>query len=405
MKKRVRIYKATNGEGQFINKTAQFLKKAQEGGMPDPNEMGYPGSQQQTAQITDDQLASFVLNEIGSSAPRESIVVKLVNAYGKEPMEAVQFVDKMYKYVEQKQQEEIDSAQEEDADTEEITSGDDVANEMPVEEEVRQTPTGTQMSNEIVDEWDSEGDDDDSEAAANLIMQYGGYYRAQDGVEVPIEIPDLSAYLPQNISDYYGDSDLVSQMAYPQLEEDTEEYQGFEAPDMPEDVDFDVARYGGSKKSKKQFVKSVLSLVKKQMGGPNEDSETSSNDADPTGSNVRKQNLDKFINSVKNESAMATAQKQAEEHYDQMMQQQQMPPMNEEMQRGGRVARGNKLRYKASQLRDFLTGRNRRNRREENDYNNSSTGYERGDYNQDGYTDATDYAVRGQFDNKDLVIE
>jgi len=135
MKKRVRIYKATNGEGQFINKTAQFLKKAQEGGMPDPNEMGYPGSQQQTAQVTDDQLASFVLNEIGSSAPRESIVVKLVNAYGKEPMEAVQFVDKMYKYVEQKQQEEIDSAQEEDADTEEITSGDDVANEMPVEEE------------------------------------------------------------------------------------------------------------------------------------------------------------------------------------------------------------------------------------------------------------------------------
>ena len=319
MKKRVRIYKATNGKGQFINKTAQFLKKAQEGGMPDPNEMGYPGSQQQTAQVTDDQLASFVLNEIGTSAPRESIVVKLVNAYGKEPMEAVQFVDKMYKYVEQKQQEEIDSAQEEDADTEEITSGDDVANEMPVEEEVeeveevRQTPTGTQMSNEIVDEWDSEGDDDDSEAAANLIMQYGGYYRAQDGAEVPIEIPDLSAYLPQNISDYYGNSDYISQMAYPELEEDTEEYQDFEAPDMPEDVDFDVARYGGSKKSKKQFVKSVLSLVKKQMGGPNEDSETSSNDADPTGSTVRKQNLDKFINSVKNESAMATAQKQAEE--------------------------------------------------------------------------------------------
>ena len=121
---------------------------------------------------------------------------------------------------------------------------------MPVEEEVeeveevRQTPTGTQMSNEIIDEWDSEGDDDDSEAAANLIMQYGGYYRAQDGVEVPIEIPDLSAYLPQNISDYYGNSDYISQMAYPELEEDTEEYQGFEAPDMPEDVDFDVARYG-----------------------------------------------------------------------------------------------------------------------------------------------------------------
>jgi len=415
MKKRVRIYKATNGEGQFINKTAQFLKKAQEGGMPDPNEMGYPGSQQQTAQVTDDQLASFVLNEIGTSAPRESIVVKLVNAYGKEPMEAVQFVDKMYKYVEQKQQEEIDSAQEEDADTEEITSGDDVANEMPVEEEVRQTPTGTQMSNEIVDEWDSEGDDDDSEAAANLIMQYGGYYRAQDGSEVPIEMPDLSAYLPQNISDYYGNSDLVSQMAYPELEEDTEEgteeYQGFEAPDMPEDVDFDVARHGGSKKSKKQFVNSVLNLVKKQMGGPNEDTKSSDSDADPTGSSVRKQNLDKFINSVKNESTMATAKKQAEEHYDQMMQQQQMPPQDDVMRRGGpagsrdpKVVRGNALRYRASQLKDFLSGRNRRDRRDRDDemsYNNNNSYLpsnskniydDKIDYNSDGYSDATDYA-------------
>lgn len=405
MKKRVRIYKATNGKGQFINKTAQFLKKAQEGGMLDPNEMGYPGSEQQTAQVTDDQLASFVLNEIGTSAPRESIIVKLVNAYGKEPMEAVQFVDKIYEYVKQKQQEEIDSAQEEDADTEEITSGDDIANQMPVEEEVeevRQTPTGTQMSNEIVDEWDSEIDDDDSEAAANLIMQYGGYYRAQDGVEVPIELPDLSAYLPQNISDYYGDSDYLSQMAYPELEEETEEYQDFEAPFISEDVDFDVARYGGNKKSKKQFVKSVLNLVKKQMGGPNEDSETSSNDSDPTGSNVRKQNLDKFINSVKNESAIARAQKQAEEHYDQMMQQ-QMSPMNEEMQRGGRVVRGNALRYRANQLKDFLTGRNRRNREDNMIYSNNdnypmynNVYNESIDYNGDGYTDASDFPVYEQ---------
>jgi hypothetical protein len=398
MKKRVRIYKSSDGEGKFINKTAQFLQRAQEGGVPDSNMMGYPGAQQQSQELTDDQLASVVLQDISNSAPREAIVVKLVNVFGKEPTQAMQFVDQMYNYVKEQQQSEIDSEDNEDEESEDIVSGNDVI-EIAQPEEEEESQSGTDMSNEMILEDDG-SDYDDNAAASDLIMQYGGYYKAQDGVEVPVEMPDLSAYLPQNISDYYGNSDYISQMAYPELEDETEEYQGFVAPDVPEDVDFDVARYGGSKKSKKQFVNSVLNLVKKQMGGPNEDSETSSNDADPTGSNVRKQNLDKFINSVKNESAIATAQKQAEEHYDQMMQQ-QMLPLNEEMQRGGRVVRGNKLRYKANQLRDFLTGRNRR---EENDYsnvdNNSSTGYESGDYNQDGYTDATDYAIRGQFDEQ-----
>ena len=107
MKKRVRIYKSSDGEGKFINKTAQFLQRAQEGGVPDSSMMGYPGAQQQSQELTDDQLASVVLQDISNSAPREAIVVKLVNIFGKEPMEAMQFVDQMYNYVEQQQQSEI----------------------------------------------------------------------------------------------------------------------------------------------------------------------------------------------------------------------------------------------------------------------------------------------------------
>jgi hypothetical protein len=327
MKKRVRIYKAPNQEGNFVNKTAQFLKKAQDGGAPDPSMMGYPGAQQQQEQpqqMTEDQLASIVLNDISASTPREGIVVKLVNMFGKEPMEAMQFVDQMYQYVEQQQQSEIDSAEEEDAGTdEEIVAGADVAG-VEVQPEEPESVSATNMANDIALE---DTPDDDAEAAYNTVMQFGGYYRAQEGMEVPIEMPDMSAYLPQNMSYYYGDPNAPSEMAWA-------------APQMPEDVDISSARYGGSKKSKKQFVNSVLKLVKKQMGGSNQEPESAAftdDNADPTGSGIRKKNLSKFIGSIKNESAIATAQKQAEDHYDQMMQMQQqaLAPQYPMSQMGG----------------------------------------------------------------------
>ena len=337
MKKRVRIYKAPNGEGKFVNKTAQFLKKAQEGGAPDPSMMGYPGGeQQQPQQLTDDQLASIVLKDIGASTPREGIVVKLVNVFGKEPMEAMQFVDQMYQYIEQQQQSEIDNAEEEDADTEEIVANEDAANVQPevIEESFSRSP-GTDMGNDIALE---DTPDDDTDAAANLVMQYGGYYRAQEGAEVAIEMPDMSAYMPESMTNYYGDPNAASEIAWAapementdNLEGSMNAFKGFTPPEMPEDVAIGSAKYGGSKQSKKQFVNSVLKLVKKQMGGQEEQATDSKDDnADPTGSGVRKKNLNKFVGSIKNQSAIAAAKEQAEKHYDQMMQQQQQPPMQQ----------------------------------------------------------------------------
>jgi hypothetical protein len=338
MKKRVRIYKSSDGEGKFINKTAQFLQRASTGGVPDSSMMGYPGAQQQSQELTDDQLASVVLQDISNSAPREAIVVKLVNVFGKEPMEAMQFVDQMYNYVEQQQQSEIDSEDNEDEESEDIVSGNDVLEiAQPVEEEESQS--GTDMSNEMILEDDG-SDYDDNAAASDLIMKHGGYYRAKEGIEVPIEMPDVSAYLPENMFDaygnpnYYGDTNAAADIAWapPQMEdtdeqEDINAFSGFETPEIPEEVIDDYAKYGGSKQSKKQFVSSVLKLVKKKMGGDNQDPESADftdDHADPTGSGIRKKNLNKFIGSIKNESSIAAAKKQAEQQYDQMMQQQQM---------------------------------------------------------------------------------
>lgn len=333
MKKRVRIYKAPNGEGKFVNKTAKFLQKAQEGGVPDPSMMGYPGAgKQQVQQATDDQLASVVLTDIGNSAPREGIIVKLVNVFGKDPMEAMQFVDQMYQYVEQQQQTEVENADEEDADSEEITAGSDAADivPQPAQPSEPQSPSGTDMANDMA--LEDAPDTDDTDVASGIIMKYGGYYRAQDGMEVPIDMPDVSAYLPQNISDFYGNTDAISQTAWtpPQMEntdneiEVSNDYADYE-PEMPEEY-----RRGGAKQSKRQFVNSVLKLVKKQMGGDSENQPTGNfkdDSSDPTGSGVRKKNLNKFVGSLKNQSAIASAKEQAEQHYDQMMQQQQQPPM------------------------------------------------------------------------------
>ena len=333
MKKRVRIYKAPNGEGKFVNKTAQFLQKAQEGGAPDPSMMGYPGAgKQQVQQATDDQLASVILKDIGNSTPREAIVVKLVNVFGKDPNEAMMLVDQMYQYVEQQQETEVTNADEEEADTDEITAGSDAAVVAQPEQEEEESMSGTDMGNEIALE---DTPDDDTDVASGVVMKYGGYYRAQEGMEVPIEMPDVSAYMPQNISDYYGNTDAISQMAWtpPEMTSPDDEADGSQGvPDYTESQMPAEYRMGGAKPSKKQFVNSVLKLVKKQMGGGNETAGKFSNEnADPTGSGVRKNNLNKFIGSLKNESAIATAKEQAEKHYEQMMQQQQMsmqqPPM------------------------------------------------------------------------------
>jgi hypothetical protein len=323
MKKRVRIYKAPDGEGKFINKTAQFLQKAQEGGMPSVEDIGYPGAgQQQAQQVDENQLASAVLTDISNSEPRERIIIKLVNTYGKDPMEAQQFVDQMYQYVEQQQQSETDDAEEEE-DSESVTTGKDTVEEVAVEQ-VQDGPTGTEMSNEMIAEDDVQ--DDDSQAASDVIMRYGGYPRAQEGMEVPIEMPDTSAYLPSNMADYLGDgTNPYAEIAWntPTLEEQEETvFSDYTEPQLPEE------RFGGMP-SKRSYVNSVLKLVKKQMGGDSAapaSAKFDDDNADPTGANVRKKSLDKFIGSVKNQSAMAFAKKQAEENYDQMMQMQQQAP-------------------------------------------------------------------------------
>ena len=361
MKKRVRIYKSPTGEGQFLNKTAQFLRKAQMGGTPSPEELSYPGaSQGQAQQVDDNQLASLVMEDISNSKPKEEIVVKLVNMYGKDPMEATNFVNQMYTYLEQ-QSEDAKEEDSEDTSDEEITSGDpEDAEEETVMAPVQEIEEGfygddvnNDMANEIVNE-DEEVEDDDTDVASQMVMMRGGFMRAQEGAEVeseyPIVFPGVEAYLPANMSDMMGGSyDVATGEAWqrpdfkaPETSQDSGISYGSMDPGasaMIESGDEGIAseenydesefRKGGAyKKGKSAYVNSVLKLVKKQMGGDQASNDPNNlvkkaDQADPTGNNVRRGILDNYIGTLKNQSQMAVAKEEAEKAYDQMMQQQQ----------------------------------------------------------------------------------
>ena len=268
-----------------------------------------------------------------------------------------------------------------------------------------------------------------------------------------IVFPEIETYLPYNMADmlngnvdpatgtyynHYASKDINQNSEYEDEEVEEEEVveknpiyaedqQYYEENNIPKDgnvygdykegdiidpaldPNIIVNKYGGQmkmggsyKRNKKVYVNSILKLAKKAEGGEEQKSDNDPEAGDPTGAKIRKQKLNNFIGSLKKETEMFNLKQQAEQQYDQMMQQQQqlMPPQNQMMQNGGsrepRVVRGNELRYRANQLKDFITGQNRRDREDNIDYFNvndyPTSNFEEGDYNKDGYTDAMDFA-------------
>lgn len=333
MKKKVRIYKAPDGQGAFLNKTAKFLKKAQEGGTPDPSMMGYPGAQQEEGQMTEDQITQSIVVDISNGKPKEETVVKLVQFMGQDPMQASQYYDQIYAALEsEKEQDEEDA--DEDSESEPVKEEIEQNENQEIEEDFYGDDTNTDIANEIAAEDDEDYADDD-QVASDIVMQFGGVspvivpIRQEGGQAYPIQFPGIEAYLPSNMSDMLsGDVDAFTGQPWsPQAEE----VAGV-APDDEVQTDF---RNGGQyKKNKRSYVNSVMKLVKKQMGG---EDMSKKGDTDPNGDDVRKERLNAFLGTVKNQSQMAKAKEQAEQEYDQMMQQQQQMmqqqyPMQEPME-------------------------------------------------------------------------
>lgn len=400
---KVRIYKSPDGNGKYLNKTGQFLKKTQLGGTPDVSEMGYPGSAQENKEYTQDDLVNVIVNDLNNDIDEQKIAFKLSSFYSVDPMEAMQLVNQVQDYLNN-----ADDSEEEDDDE---TKNQNIIEKEILDDEEEVEDTNEEESADLANDSTGidlalEEDEEDDEE-----YSYGGLYKVQEGEEVNTEIsqdvqtpsypfnatapeitfPAIDTYLPYNISDmldgtidpatgiyinnYANEEDIIKEDV--EDTEDTSEY----ALDTPPEM-----KMGGNyKRNKKAYVNSIIKLSKKADGGEEVKSDNNPEAGDPTGAKIRKQKLNNFIGSLKKETEMFALREQAEKDYDQMMQQQQMPPMNQEMQKGGRVVRGNAARYRANQLKDFLTGQNRRNREEENNYN---------------YKDVTDDGVKEQFDKQ-----
>lgn len=281
------------------------LYKAQEGGQPSADMLGYPGAQQaQAPQMNEEQLVQAITQDISNDLPKEAIVAKLVTVMGVDMMQANQYVEAVYTML-QNQMEEPDEDEEPDPDQ---------VQQQVVEEQIAKPMTKLVMHNDLV-QGDEDGDLTDLEDED--MVKYGGMPRAAEGLETgwgnryEIQFPGLAAYLPSNMEEQF--SNPAADIAWQAPEEIVSEEEVIDYTQPV--VDSSNFRMGGYK-TKKGYVNSVLKLVKKQLGG---DQEVESNDADPRGDELRKSHLNAFIGSIKKEGNMSLAKQQAEEQYDQMM--------------------------------------------------------------------------------------
>ena len=326
MKKKVRIYKSPDGNGKYINKTAQFLERMDYGGQPSVDELGYPGAVQETQADPADELTQVVLKDINDNLPYEASVAKLVNAYDLDPAVANQFVQQIYATVEsQVDKEKSDETEaEEEAEPKEV---EEIGNEI-----VREKKSMSKIRGNADLAMEDSGEDDEGLGDEDM-LKYGGMPRKDDGgeadyveamnndqtswpaSETPIVMPDVSEYIPFDMSDYLSNDAAAIAWSEPtdedmSVSEDESDYT--EPVVNPEEF-----RMGGFK-TKKGYVNSILKLVKKANGGDTEEQDIKASDADPRGDDLRKNRLDAFVGAVKREGNASIAKQKAEEQFEEM---------------------------------------------------------------------------------------
>ena len=326
MKKKVRIYKSPDGNGKYINKTAQFLNRMDYGGQPSVDELGYPGAAQEAQADPADQLAQVVLQDINDNLPYEASVAKLVNAYDLDPAVANQFVQQIYATVESQ----VDKEKSDEAEVEEEEKSKEV--EKIGNEIVREKKPMSKIKGNTDLAMEDTGDDGEG-LGDNDMLKYGGMPRKDEGGETdyveamnndqtnwpasenPIVMPGVSDYIPFDISEYLDNN--ASSIAWSEPTDEDLSVSEDEADYTEPVVNPEEFRMGGFK-TKKGYVNSILKLVKKANGGDTEEQDIKASDADPRGDDLRKNRLDAFVGAVKREGNASIAKQKAEEQFEEM---------------------------------------------------------------------------------------
>jgi len=300
MKKKVRIYKAPDGQGQYINKTAKFLRKAAMGGMVDPN--AYYNDLIKTAyiQIKSKKALKDVYDSfIGQQMPDEKVKELLSEVYSImiqngeiDPQSVKRQFDDLESEIENEQTRTNQFKQETGQENLAQEGADEnAAANQAADDDAEQMNQYEQQSMDIaMQPGDEQEFADETDDRSYLGYKYGGPMFMAEGGESEDDSDYSQAIMNQyenqeSVNDdqeeYTGDIDSLIQEApgmqnitFPGVEDYLYNYQPISGDESinylqpytePESTEPEY-RHGGAH-SKKSFVKNVMSMLKKAEGG------------------------------------------------------------------------------------------------------------------------------------------
>lgn len=289
MKKKVRIYKAPDGKGKFVNKTAKFLRKAQEGGQQD-----------QQSQITDYVYKTLAnTDELDMEMTKDSLIGELVAA--KIPMDqAEQMVENIAANFESQE---------------------------PVQEEEE-----TDVYDEGLAELERQEQEAEEERQAGLAEDYGYYDdTAADGEDEEDEDDDD---IPEEVYMQQG-GDIIP-------EDNAVSFTGYDPYEYNQDKQ-NFYKQGGI--TKRKYIGQVMKLLKKQAGGE-EEKPSAGFDPMDTMDNKKKNKKDEFVAALASSAQEAKMKEKAEAMWEQQQQamMQQQVPMQPPMEQVPMAQRGMSVR-------------------------------------------------------------
>jgi len=310
MKKRVKVYRAENGQGAYMSNLAKFMQKAQMGGQPSMDQMSYPGAQQ-SQEMDENQVINMIAMDITSGKPKEETMAKLTNIVGLDFQTADQFFENVRTQVNSRKTE-----VEEESVEEESTPPDPSGNQ----ETVERAEEEEEPSNNDIAYQDALNDDSDEavmEGDIEGMYQMGGDVTEDFGNEYPVTLPDVSAYLPSDMYNFWDPTNPAAQVAWnPNMANSAAQQEVDNSyTDMPEATE--MAKYGGYKNVKKTYVNAILRANRRQTGG---DTVSEESNADSTGQNYRTAKLKGFVGTLKNNATESLLKEQASQEFDQMLQ-------------------------------------------------------------------------------------
>lgn len=295
MKKKVRIYKAPDGKGKFVNKTAKFLHKAQEGGQQD-----------QQAQITDYVYKTLAnTDELDMEMMKDTLIGELVSA--KIPMDqAEQIVE-------------------------------NIAANFESQEPVQEQEEEMDVYDEGLAELQRQQEEAEEERLAALSEDYGYYDdTAADGEDDEDDDDDIpeEIYMQQG-GDIIPEDNAVSFTGYYPFQYNRDKQTSYQQ--------------GGI--TKRKYIGQVMKLLKKQAGGE-EEKPSAGFDPTDTMDNKKKNKNDNFVAALANSAQEAKMKEQAEamwEQQQQQMMQQQAPMQQQQFAQNGAEIGGGDIIYGATE--------------------------------------------------------